>query len=325
MIPFSKPFIDPAWIDLLTGVDGLVPWGSDTKNPKISNGERCRQLEEKVAKISGADYGISCSSCTQGMILGLGASGARGECYTQSFTWKSTGVAAQLQGSHVTLREIDGERWTAAHYKVSTDKGERAYAIAVDTFGMQYEPISYIPMFFDRAHSLGVRFRTLGVASFLSFSPSKIITGMEGGMILSNKKNFVEAMTNARDLISRMSEASAAMVLAGLKHLPELLEWKKETYNFYKQRFPECQFQSGQGNHQVIGMLFENEVLRDKVFDALKDEVEFKRYYEPLHLMNPNSPPLPITESIHSRILCLPSWYKCQRDEIAEKIRAVME
>jgi hypothetical protein len=41
--------------------------------------------------------------------------------------------------------------------------------------------------------------------------------------------------------------------------------------------------------------------------------------------MNPASPPLPITEMVYSRILCLPSWYKCPREEIAEKIRGVLE
>jgi hypothetical protein len=99
---------------------------------------------EAVAKMSGADSSISIL-LHQGMMLGLGACGARGECYTQSFTWKSTAVAGQIQGSHVTLREIDGETWTAAHYKVGAGKEERAYAIAVDTFGMQYSPESYVP------------------------------------------------------------------------------------------------------------------------------------------------------------------------------------
>jgi dTDP-4-amino-4,6-dideoxygalactose transaminase len=321
MIPFAKPFKDPAC---------AVEIGNMLANtPFLSNGEYCRKFEEEVARISSlndpVDYAIACSSCSQAMIIGLGASGARGACYTQSFTWKSTAIAGQAQGSQVWFREIDRGTWTSPDYKVSVRDDQKGYAIAVDTFGRQSQPESYLPLFFDRAHSLGVRFRTLGVATFLSFSPSKIVTCGEGGMVLTNKKNFAEAITNGRDVICRMPEASAIIGLRGLRHLTELLDDKKSCFEYYKKQFPECQFQEGEGNHAVIGMLFDSREIRDKVLNALKDEIEFKTYYEPLHLLNKNSAPMKATEDVYSRILCLPSWYKCPKEVIANKIRGVLE
>jgi dTDP-4-amino-4,6-dideoxygalactose transaminase len=327
-IPFSRPYWDAnVFEDMVNEIEGTL-WNStkETGN-KISNGDRVLELEEKVAKMSGADYAIACSSCTQGLAMALGASGARGTCYTQSFTWDSTAVAAQMAtGQAVRFVEINRDDWSVHRYGMNqSSNGGPCFALAVDTFGTQTYPESLIPLFYDRAHSLGQKFRNLGVASVLSLSPSKIVTGCEGGVILSNKKNFVEAMRTARNLMSRLSEVHAVIALAGLKNINERLEWKAETFEMYKRAFPECQFQKGVSNHQVIGMLFDTQAERDKVFDTLSDRVEFKKYYVPLHFKNKESKPMPVTEEIYNRILCLPSWWNCPRYEIIELVRSVMQ
>jgi hypothetical protein len=125
-----------------------------------------------------------------------------------------------------------------------------------------------------------------------------------------------------------MTEVQALTILHGLKNLDTLLEWKKETYDKYKQVFSQFQFQSGEGNHQVIGMLLDSKVQRDGVMDALKDEIMFKAYYEPVHLKWGSSRirfDLPVTEDVGRRILCLPSWYGLDRDHVVERIKAVLE
>lgn len=301
----------------------MIPFSKPGK--RLSNGESCRELEEKVAKISGADYAISCSSCTQGLALALGSAGARDDCWTASFTWPSTAIAANMTGAKVWMRDIEREKWVVPDYKVGGDERGGGFCIAVDTFGVQYQPESYVPIFYDRAHSLGVRFKTLGIASVLSFSPSKIITAGEGGMILTNKEKFAKTFIAGRDIICRMPESCAVMALADLQHLNDILEWKKDTYYYYKASFPQFQFQEGEGNHQVIGMLMDSKEQRDKVVREWKDLIEFKTYYEPLHLRNPASPPLRVTEEIYDRILCLPSWYKVDRETIVQSIRKAVE
>jgi len=342
IVPFAKPYFDMHSIDAyLSDVRHLLMADDGSR---ISNGENCRKVEEQVAKVSKADHAIATSSCTNAIIIGLGAGGAKGDCYTQSFTWISTSVAAGVGGvaekapdkvsqhmqhdmcylPYITYREIDYERWCALSYKVPM-RGTRSYAIAVDTFGMQFHPESTVPIFFDRAHSLGVRFSNLGVMSFLSFSPSKLVTGGEGGMVLTNLERYVKPVTRARDVMCRMNEEEALKILYGLRVLPELLGWKKECYDEYKKAFPDCQFQEGKGNHQVIGMLMPSHEMRDKVVEALKETIEFKTYYEPLHLMSKGSPPLTVTEDVFNRILCLPSWYGLNRRFVVESIKGVIE
>lgn len=323
-IPFARPYWSSESIEYLNFEFDLLLRDAMCGD-KISNGDFVRTLEEKVAKMSGADYAVACSSCTQGLAIALGASGAKGTCYTQSFTWGSTAVAAQMQGSPVRFLEINRDDWSVQRYGMSPSASNGpCYALAVDTFGVQTYPESVIPLFYDRAHSIGQKFRHLGIASVLSVSPSKLITGCEGGIILSNKEKFVEAMIKARDLMSRMSEVHALIALEGLKDIKERLQWKAETKEMYKRAFPNCQFQKGVSNHQVIGMLFDTQEERDKVFDALSDHIEFKKYYVPLHFQG-ESKPMPVTEEIYNRILCLPSWYHCPREKIIELVRSVME
>lgn len=315
-IPFARPYFGMEGRKRLhQEIDDIMASGV------VSNDERCRKLEERVAKLSAATYAISCSSCSQGLALMLASCGAKGFCKTQSFTWDSTIWAIQSQGFEVDPHDIDLEYWSVKHYPFSQ---QRCFCLAVDTFGCQVPVTSDVPVFYDRAHSLGVRFRELGVASVLSFSASKIATTGEGGMILSHKKNFVDAMTKGRDLVSRMSEFTAAVGLMTLKDIENLLEWKRGAFENYKKAFPQFQFQAGEGNHQVIAMLMETNAQRDKVMEELKNEIEFKAYYYPMHIKYKYGKRLPITEDVYGRILCLPSWYGCDAKRVIERIKETL-
>jgi len=315
MIPFHKPRITAERIAKAI-LDNMA-------EGVMSNGENCRRLEERVGRMSGADYAIACSSCTQGLIIALGAGGASGIGQTQSFTWKSTGLALQeVCHDGMLYQDIDYERWTALEYPALTSHG---VALAVDTFGTQFVPESKVPLFFDRAHSMGQRFRRIGLASVLSMSPSKPATAGEGGIILTDQEKFAQAYCNARDTISRLSETNAIVGLEDLKNISELMESKKSTYDAYRKAFPQFHFQQGESNHQVIGMLVDTNEQREKIMATVK-EVELKAYYEPLHLMTKGwKRPLPVTEDVARRIVCLPSWYGAPIDAVVEHIREAIE
>jgi dTDP-4-amino-4,6-dideoxygalactose transaminase len=323
-IPFAKPYFgdDLNRQRMLDKIADILYEPSGERG-KVSNGENCRKLEEEVCRIHGADRAFVCSSCTQGMMLMLGACGANGLCQTQSFTWPSTVIAANVQGSQIVPHDIDYEHWAVMHYPTHHKK---SYALAVDTFGCDARPTSDVPLFYDRAHSLGVRFKHIGLASAISFSPSKLLTAGEGGAVLTNSARFVEAIAEARNMTSRLSEFSAIVALEGLKNIDALLEWKKETYEHYKRAFPMFEFQGGSGNHQVIGMLMESGEQRDRLMKALNDEIEFKAYYVPVHRKYQARVKLdlPITEDVANRILCLPSWFGVDRDYIIDRIKGVL-
>jgi hypothetical protein len=130
-------------------------------------------------------------------------------------------------------------------------------------------------------------------------------------------------MTDVRDLISRMSEANAIMVMEGLPYLTTLLEWKKDSYNLYKKAFPEFQFQVCQNsNHQVIGMLLDSHEQQQKLM--MDGRVEFKAYYEPMHIKFHGNVKLPVTEDVSRRIICLPSWYRVDREKVVNIVKETL-
>jgi dTDP-4-amino-4,6-dideoxygalactose transaminase len=327
-IPFARPHITDMMVENIEMKIGATLRGAARGEARLSNGGYVEELEEKVAKMSGSDFAVACSSCTQAMVLGLGACGAHSEQgYTASFTWDSTAIAMTMQGTHVNMLDIDLEKWVVPVYEYGGDaRAGGGYAVAVDTFGLQYNPVSRVPLFYDRAHSLGQRFREIGLASFLSFSPSKIVTAGEGGMILCNKKRFVDAMRNGRNIMTRMPEANAIVALEGIKHIGELLDWKKDTYNFYKQRLPfifqDC---TGGSNHQVIGMLLDTHDQQEKLRQM--QDIEMRFYYEPLHKRSATfeAGQLPNTMSVYERIVCLPSWMGVDREYIVKRIKETLE
>ena len=324
-VPFAKPYFGDG-LEKQRILDKIadILYEPSGERGKVSNGENCRRLEEEVCRIHGADHAIVCSCCTQGMMLMLGACGAKGLCQTQSFTWPSTVIAANVQGSQIVPHDIDYEHWAVMHYP---SHHKESYALAVDTFGCDARPTSDVPLFYDRAHSLGVRFKHMGLASAISFSPSKLLTAGEGGAVLTNSKKFVAAITEARNMTARLSEFQAIIALNSLRNLDLLLEWKKETYARYKQAFPMFEFQGGDGNHQVIGMLMESREQRERLLKVLQDEIEFKAYYEPVHRKYQARVrlELPITEDIANRILCLPSWFGVDRDYIIDRIKESLD
>jgi len=326
-IPFAKPQV-PLNEDMVEEIVALISEG------QVSNGEFCRQVEEEVQRISGADQAIVCSSCTQGLIIALAGSRVAAQSkngqntvgFTQSFTWDSTAIAINASGCPLYYLDIDYDNWMVKNYPAARGP---AFALAVDTFGMQFNVEAQVPVFYDRAHSIGVHFRQLGLASVMSFSPSKLVTGGEGGVILTNRPKFAEAFIKARDMMSRMTEVSAVMILGGLRKLDDVLEWKLDTFNRYKKAFPDFQFQEGTGNHAVIGMLVDTNKQREQIMAYTEaNGVELKAYYRPLHMGDPTydwAGRLPVTEDVGNRIICLPSWYGVDRDAVVEAIRKAIE
>lgn len=296
------------------------------KGDRISNGESCRRLEDQIARMSGADYAVATCNCTQALMVMLAVSTKNGVVLAQvpSFTWRSTLIAinAQKYEQGALLQDIDYDSWTIKYFPPHS---KPAIAVAVDTFGNDCSPESKVPVFYDRAHSLGVKFKHLGLASAISLSPSKIATGCEGGMILTNKSAFVEAMRDARDDTCRMPEPCAIIALNNIRYLPEFLEWKRESYDHYKKAFPDFKFQECQNsNHQVIGMLVDSHEQRDRIV-KLCPEIEFKAYYQPLHDRFNLKLNVPVTDDIYRRILCLPSWYGVDRNYVVRRIKEVVE
>jgi len=166
---------------------------------------------------------------------------------------------------------------------------------------------------YDSSHCLGAKLEDIGLATCISLAPTKMITGGEGGLILTNDTYFAEKVTNLRDKTCRMPEFNAILALQTFQYLDKILKWKKEIYEYYKKHlngiFQKIPYNS---NYNTIGFVNTEGLI-------IPDHVDYRQYYQPvifdMKLVN--------TNHVYKNIICLPSYYLCNYYKIIEDILEV--
>jgi aminotransferase in exopolysaccharide biosynthesis len=194
----------------------------------------------------------------------------------------------------------------------------------------------------DAAESLGSSFNgrhtgTYGLLGTLSFNGNKIITTGGGGAILTNdiglERHARHLTTTAKiqhpweyihDEIGfnhRMPSINAALGCAQLEQLPNLLDSKRRLFKRYRDSFKKVGqvkvFEEPEGcssNYWLQAILLEESVakLRDNILKATNNAGQMTRpVWNLIHTLAPYrecpSAPLPVAESLASRLINLPS------------------
>ncbi len=205
-IPFYRP--PRPQVHMLLSLTKQI---ADSK--QVSNGPLCRELESRVRDYHDAQYAVSCSNCTMGLALALQAlktlTGAK-TAFLPAFTWYSTDWAAKAAGLNRAYVDVNPSTW------LMEPSGEaKEIAIPVGVFGAAVNPADYEGVVLvDGAHLFGVKIDlSLAAGVVMSFSPSKILTCGEGGILLTNYSELASKFAELRDRYARMSEMEAAMGL----------------------------------------------------------------------------------------------------------------
>jgi dTDP-4-amino-4,6-dideoxygalactose transaminase len=205
-------------------------------------------------------------------------------------------------------------------------------------------------LLFDAAHGYGasrngVKVGGLGDAEVFSLSGTKPVTSAEGGLISTRDPDLLERITLLRGygfygdynsklvgLNGKMSELHAALGLLTMKRIDGALDVRAAHIDHYRSIFdglPDVSFQRvrdiDRSTFKDFALVFADRERRDSVEAALgRADVQTKRYFRPCHGMDAfadwHTRPLPVTESLHGRILCVPlyeSLSDAQIDEVA--------
>lgn len=288
---------------IMNKIDSCLSSGTLTNNKNV------RELEERIKDIHNTDYAIATSSCSQGLVITLqsllkSVPDIPYHVYTQAFTWYSTAYAIHTSNRIPIYCDIRKDTWTMDQlfdYKL---------AVPVHTFG-NVSTIDSKFTIYDGAHCLGSIIDDIGDATVLSLAPTKLITSIEGGIILTNNPILARRATKIRDKVSRMSEIHAIFGNTYLNHIKEVSSFKNEIYEYYKSHLNGIfQKTAEHSNHNTIGMLTDLKI---------PSHIETRKYYQPVHSpVQDNS--LKNTEAVYKRIVCLPSWYDCPYKEIVNQI-----
>lgn len=297
-IPFHRPMELPGdeLEKVINKIDDCLTCGM------ISNKKNVRELEQNIKDQYDVKYAIATSSASQGLLITLQAlyrvHPVVNSVITPAFSWYSSKYAIESAGKTCVFVDIDPDTWTMQH-------GKYRMVMPVHTFGNVCEIESDYKIY-DGAHSLGSRIKDFGDATVLSMAPTKIITSIEGGMVLTDDFDLAAKITGIRDKVSRMSEIHAIFGLAYLTHIDEVMKFKKQVFDYYSKNLKGTfQKTDRHSNHNTIGVLTDLKI---------PDCIETKKYYEPMGESRIGL--LKNTQLVYDCIVCLPSYFDCPYEQI---------
>ena len=291
----------------------------------VCEGKWVQKLEKYFKNTYDVKYAIPCANATSGLSISVRAAWWQGKRVAlPAFTWPSTLYALQTNNCIPVWCDIKSEDdWTIA----LPDEDEFDCALPVDTFGMDSKVSTSKPTIYDAAHGVNLT-NALGkrgaIAEVISFSFTKLVSGMQGGIILTNNKKFYKEATEWVRLSAKLLEINALLVMGSLHNHSDNC-YKRNTittnYTWYLGDLKNVRPMPFIADPSVFCLVFKNVKYREKVENTLRTKlgVGTKHYYKPL------IKGLPKTDDIYSRILALPvhTDIKAIQQDIVETIRDI--
>ncbi len=358
-IPFVRPVVEEPG-KILAMIESSLESGMLTDGPMV------KTFEERMADHLQVDHVVAVSSCTTGLMLVMQALGAGKSIVMPSFTFSATAHAARWNQMDIRFADCDPQSWVLGPDNIEGTPdvivGVHISGVPCDVKALEDKAASVgATLIFDAAHGAGSsieidgRSRPLGafgMAEIFSLTPTKVLSGPEGGVVATNDEGLADTIRRARNygnpgnydtlevgVNGRMSEVHAAVVLSGLDHLEDRVVHRNHLADIYRKGFdvlPGVGYQTVPTGRRssvkdftiTIGDDFGTD--RDLVVAALKAEgIPTRPYYSPpIHKQTSyadiQSGPLPVTESLAAGVISLPIWSHMEV-EMVEKIIGAIE
>lgn len=225
---------------------------------------------------------------------------------------------------------------------------------AFDRLGREYG----LKIIYDAAHAFGVTvggksIACYGDASMFSFHSTKLFHSIEGGLLVFKEPEFQQKVNQVRNfgIVSetqcvdvgtnaKMNEMQALMGVLNLREASQLIDHRKVVFQTYANgllgrenvaivnRPAKMYGLDVEHNYAYCPVLFESLEMREKVYADLKTYNVFSRRYfyplltdfDPYHGSRSN---LPVSESVASRVLTLPTYHGLTNEEVASIVGMV--
>lgn len=226
------------------------------------------RFEQAFAEYLGVKYAISLPSCTSAIHLSLEAYdiGRGDEVIVPDITWIASAAPVHYVGATTVFADIDRKTWCLSLPSLEECITPKTKAIIpVDLYGNMpdWDAIKDLAknrgilIIEDAAEAIGSEYKGKKAGSFgdsgvFSFHGSKTLTTGEGGMLVTDDENLYERAQFLRDHGRRpgdimffneavaykykMSSLQAALGLAQLERINELIEKKRQIFGWYKEQ-----------------------------------------------------------------------------------------
>jgi len=328
------------------------------KTSCLSLGPKVKELEKEIAEYVGVKYAIAVNSGTSALHLIIRALNIKDndEVITSPFSFISSSNCILYERAKPVFVDINPKTLNIDTSKIEDKISPNTKAIlAVDVFAnsADWEELERIAkkhnlyLIEDSAEALGSEYMgkkcgSFGDAAVFSFFPNKqITTAGEGGMILTNDKNIADFCYSERNqgrrqdnnkwlehvrlgYNYRMPEVCAAMGIAQLKRIDEILEKRARVASLYNEKlkdFKEIDIPNNSGSWFVYVIKLDN---RDKIIKEMADNgIQCSDYFQPIHLQpyykerfGFKQGDFPVCEQVSQRVIALPFYNSLQEEQI---------
>jgi len=325
------------------------------KNQWLTNrGELLLELEEKVKKYLSVSNIIIMTNGTIPIQIALKILGKEGEIITTPFSYVATTSSIIWEHCQPVFVDIHPEYLTIDETKIEAAITPKTTAIlathvignlcnveAIETIAKKYN----LKVIYDAAHCFGVTYKgksifDFGDVSTCSFHATKLFRTGEGGALFCNDTDLNHQMYFSHNfghngpldfhglgINGKISELQAAMGLAVLPYMGEILKSRKSVVDFYSDNLDFKKLttikirENTVWNYSYYPILLASETILQKVQNALNEAKIFPRryFYPSLNTIDfVKGASMPISESIASRVLCLPLYAGLTEEELLQ-------
>lgn len=326
------------------------------------NGPLVQRFEREVADYLNVPRMVACTNGTLALQIAIKALGLQGEIITTPFTFIATISSIMWEHCTPVFVDIAPETFNIDPTKIEERITCHTVAIMpVHVFGNSCDIKTIdaiaakhnLKVIYDACHSFGVRYKGKSVFAFgdiavTSFHATKMLNTAEGGGCFTQNVDLDERMRRIRffgfenhaDIVEdgfngKMTEVNAAVGIANLKYMDEALADRKKKYMLYKellQRSCDLRFQKVEDdscNYSYFPLVFPDEEITLKVMEHLQANQVFPRryFYPSVNTFCRLVPyvPMPLSEDLASRILCLPLYMGLKLRDVEEIAGIVLD
>ncbi len=338
MIPVTKTFLPPQ-----EEYNSYVKRAWD-KVWLTNRGELTLELEDKLKNLLDVSNLIITNNGTIPIQIALKLFGEGGEIITTPFSYVATSAAIVWENCKPVFVDINPDYLTIDETKIEAAITPKTTAIlATHVFGNPCDVIAIeniakkhnLKVIYDAAHCFGVKFNNQSVFNFgdvstCSFHATKLFHTGEGGAMFCNDAAIFHQLYYSHNfghngplafhglgINAKISELQSAMGLAVLPYMDHIVSERKKVVDFYNNNlnFNTVKTlkirENTEWNYSYYPVILDSEETLLRVSEALaKDNIIPRRYFYPsLNTIEyTKGAKMPVSESIASRILCLPLY-----------------
>ncbi|MEO8447446.1 MAG: DegT/DnrJ/EryC1/StrS family aminotransferase [bacterium] len=308
-----------------------------------NQGPLTEELESKLKDYLGVKNLLLVSNGTIALQIAIKALELKGEIITTPFSYVATTTSILWENCKPVFCDINDKTYCIDADKIESCITKNTTAIMpthVYGFPCDVEKIGMIAakhnlkVIYDGAHAFGVNIGkdsvfNFGDVSTISFHATKLFHTIEGGAIITNDDKLAEKLFLYRafghlddeyfslGINGRTSEFNAAMGLCLLPRIGDFIKERKHINQLYRKYLKDTKLEfpvipeNIDYNFSYFPVLFpsENEMLSVKKYLS-ENNINIRRYFYPslnkLPYVKGNA--CPVSESIASRIACLPVY-----------------